>query len=196
LPAVVIGGQFATGLRRPCDDAAMTHAMSEGRDDSPGAVAVSVRREDLLGPVAQPLIAALNADLTGRYPEEGACSFRLDPDEVAPGRGAFLVAYLGDRAVGCGALRRLDAAGPAPGDAEIKRMYVVPSARGRGVGQALVAALEAEGRLLAVRRLILETGVRQPEAVALYTRTGFAVIPAFGDYVGKALSICMAKELK
>jgi putative acetyltransferase len=157
------------------------------------AAAVAVRREDLLGPVALPLIAALNAELTSRYPEEGACSFRLDPEEVAPGRGVFLVAHLGDRAVGCGAVRRLDAEGE--GDAEIKRMYVVPSARGRGVGRSVLAALEAESRRLGARRLVLEMGGRQPEARALYDRAGFRVVPAFGEYVGKPLSICLAKIL-
>jgi putative acetyltransferase len=171
-------------------------AQDAGNDGAAAAVAVAVavRREDLLGPVALPLIAALNADLTSRYPEDGACSFRLDPDEVAPGRGAFLVAYLGDRAVGCGAVRRLDAGGDK-GDAEVKRMYVVPSARGRGVGRSVLAALEAEGRRLGATRLVLEMGGRQPEARALYDRAGFRVIPAFGEYVGKPLSICLAKIL-
>ena len=69
--------------------------------------AVSVVRADLLSPAAQDLIGCLNAEMTARYPEDGATFFRLDADEVAEGRGAFLIAYLGSRAVGCGAVSRI-----------------------------------------------------------------------------------------
>ena len=68
--------------------------------------------------------------------------------------------------------------------------------RGRGVGRALLAALEDEARSLGAKRLVLETGERMREAVALYERTGFTVIPPFGEYVGAPLSLCMAKELR
>jgi putative acetyltransferase len=149
-----------------------------------------VRREDILSPVPQQLIGALNAELEARYPEEGANFFRLDADEVAEGRGAFLVAYIDDRPVGCGALRRIEA-----NVAEIKRMYVAPAARGRGVGKRIVTALEAEARRLGVRRLVLETGPRQPEAIAVYKRSGFVEIPLFGEYVDSNFSVCMAKDL-
>src|SRR5690606_12365017 len=104
--------------------------------------------------------------------EPGATHFRLDPDEVAPGRGAFLVAWLDGAPVGCGAVRRID------GDtAEIKRMYVAPTLRDRGIGRVLLAGLEAAARELGVRRLVLETGVRQHAAIALYARAGFREIP-------------------
>jgi GNAT superfamily N-acetyltransferase len=136
------------------------------------------------------LIAALNAELSATYPEEGATHFRLDPDEVAPGRGAFLVARDGGVPVGCGAVRLL-----GDGDAELKRMYVVPSARGRGVGRAVLVALELEARRLGARRLVLETGVRQHAALALYRGSGFDEIEPFGEYVGSPLSVCLAKPL-
>src|SRR5262249_51652316 len=117
--------------------------------------------------------------------------FRLDPEEVAPGRGAFLVAYRDDLPVGCGAVRVLDA-----GIAELKRMYVAPELRGQGVGRVLVDALESEARQLGVRRLVLETGVRQTAAIALYRRAGFTDIPPFGEYVASTTtSVCMAKDL-
>jgi len=149
-----------------------------------------IRREAISGLVAARLILALNAELSALYPEEGPNHFRLDPGEVADGRGAFLVAYVKGEPVGCGAIRRLDA-----DTAEIKRMYVEPGARGRGMGCVLLGALEAEGRGLGVKRLVLETGERQPEALALYARAGFRRIPAFGEYVGSPLSACMGKEL-
>lgn len=153
-------------------------------------LAIETRRESLSSDVALVLIAALNAELLQHYPEEGATHFRLDADEVASGRGAFLVAYAAADAVGCGALRRRD-----PHVAEVKRLYVVPPLRGRGIGVVVLRALEREARHLGVSRLVLETGERQPEAVALYRRAGFAVIPPFDEYVVSPLSLCMAKDL-
>ena len=152
--------------------------------------AIDIRRVDLLSEVAQRLILALNAELEARYPEEGANFFRLDPDEVSKGRGGFFVAYLEDEPVGCGAVRCNE-----PGTAEIKRMYVAPQARGRGVGKQVVRKLESVARHLGVTRLVLETGPRQPEALAVYKNSGFVQIPLFGEYIGSKFSICMAKDL-
>jgi GNAT superfamily N-acetyltransferase len=82
-------------------------------------------------------------------------------------------------AVGCGALRSL-------GDsvAEVKRMYVVPAARGRGVARAVLAGLEDAALDRGWTTLRLETGPRQPEAVGLYLSAGYRPIPAFGGYAG------------
>ena len=82
-------------------------------------------------------------------------------------------------AVGCGALRAL-----GDGVAEVKRMFVARSARGRGVWKAVLAGLEDAARLRGWTTLRLETGPRQPEAVALYTGAGYRSIAAFGGYVG------------
>ncbi|HYS54792.1 MAG TPA: GNAT family N-acetyltransferase [Thermoanaerobaculia bacterium] len=152
---------------------------------------VTVRREELSSPVAQKLINALNAELMLQYPDESATHFRLDACEVADGSGAFVVAYRDAAPVGCGAVRRLDGA-----CAELKRMYVVPEARGEGIGRKLLTALEAEARKLGVQRLVLETGTRQLAALGLYRCAGFRDIELFGEYVeSPATSICMAKEL-
>ncbi len=74
-------------------------------------------------------------------------------------------------------------------------MYVAPEERRRGVGRAILAAIEAEARGLGLTRLVLETGTRQLEAIALYRREGFADIPPFGEYVGSPTSVCMAREI-
>jgi len=151
---------------------------------------VDVRREDITSPAAGALIAALNAELSERYPEEGANHFRLDADEVAEGRGAFVVARVGGQPAGCGAIRRIDA-----DTGEIKRMYVAPALRGRGIGARVLATLEAEARRLRLSRIVLETGARQPDALGLYRRAGYGEIAAFGEYVGSPLSVCMGKRL-
>ena len=151
---------------------------------------VTIQRFDLMASTARSLIDALNAELSHRYPEPGANHFRLDPEEVADGRGAFLVAARAGRLVGCGAVRRIEER-----TGEIKRMFVSPEERGQGLGRAILAALEAEARTLGIARLVLETGVRQPEAIALYRGAGFAEIAPFGDYIGSPLSVCMAKDL-
>ncbi len=151
---------------------------------------VLVQRGDILSPPARVLIEALNAELSSRYPEPGATHFRLDPGEVTDGQGAFLIASSSGKPVGCGAVRRIEAR-----TGEIKRMYVSPAARGRGIGRAVLAALEAEARALGIVRLVLETGLRQGEALALYEGAGFSQIPPFGEYVASPLSVCMAKDL-
>jgi putative acetyltransferase len=151
---------------------------------------IDIRSEVLDAPVVLSLILALNAELAERYPEEGANHFRLDPDEVGPGRGVFLVAYADGTPAGCGAVRINE-----PGVGEIKRMFVIPEFRGRGVAGAVLAALQHSARDLGAHKLVLETGSRQPEAIALYRRAGFIEIPRFGEYVDSPLSLCMGKDL-
>ena len=152
---------------------------------------ITITRAELSAEVSRALIASLNAELTGVYPEPGANHFHLDPDEVARGRGSFFVVYRDGVPVGCGAVRLLDR-----DTAELKRMYVSPVARGQGLGRRLVAALEAEARALGVRRLVLETGIRQVAALALYRATGFEPIPLFGEYcLSPETSVCLGKDL-
>jgi GNAT superfamily N-acetyltransferase len=152
---------------------------------------IEIRPTSILSDAATTLIAGLNAELSALYPEPGATHFRLDPDEVAAGRGAFLVAYADGAPVGCGAVRLLD-----EGDAELKRMFVVPPARGRGVGRVLLSALESEARALGARRLVLETGIRQTAALTLYRRASFADIPPYGEYAASPdTSVCLANDL-
>jgi putative acetyltransferase len=152
---------------------------------------LAIRRSTLGSPEAARLIAALNAELTATFPEPGATHFSLAGTEVEGGIGAFVLAYLDDVAVGCGAVRRLDEA-----TAELKRMYVDPSVRGRGVGRALVEALEGEARRLGLTRVVLETGTRLAPAIGLYESAGYARIPLFGEYLASpATSLCFGKSL-
>lgn len=154
-------------------------------------VGLTFERCDLHHVDARALIEELNAELMERYPEPGANHFSLDPDEVADGRGLFLIIRRDGQAIGCGAVRMVD------GDtAELKRMFTRPAARGVGIGKQLLAALEDEARRLGARRLVLETGTRQTEAMALYAGHGFHPIPPWGEYLASAAtSVCMAKDL-
>jgi len=161
---------------------------------------LEIAPEALTSPVAAALIAALNEELSALYPEPGANHFHLDPGEVAPGTGIFLVARWFGRPVGCGALRSVRAAalirelGPRVG--ELKRMYVAREVRGQGIGRALLVRLEAEARELGLARIVLETGTRQTEALALYRRAGFTGIPAYGEYAASSeTSVCLEKSL-
>jgi GNAT superfamily N-acetyltransferase len=155
------------------------------------AETITIERAEVTAGVSRALIESLNAELRGAYPEPGAAHFDLDPEEVAEGHGTFLVIYRDGTPVGCGALRLRDAE-----TAELKRMYLSPTVRGRGLGRRLVAALEAEARALGVRRLVLETGVRQAAALALYRATGFHPIPLYGEYcLSPETSVCLGKDL-
>jgi putative acetyltransferase len=93
-------------------------------------------------------------------------------------------------ALACGALRRLDST-----SAEVKRMYVVPHARGTGIATALLRALEAAAVERGWTTIRLETGTAQPDAQRFYEREGYARIPHFGVYVGSAVSVCYERVL-
>lgn len=152
---------------------------------------ITITRADLTAEASRLLIEALNTELSGAYPEPGATHFGLQPEEVSSPRGAFLIICRDGTPVGCGAVRLLDAA-----TGELKRMYVAPVVRGMGLGRRLVAALENEACALGARRLVLETGIRQAAARALYQATGFKPIPLYGEYVlSPATSVCLGKEL-
>ncbi len=103
---------------------------------------------------------------------------------------SYLVVVVDGRAVACGAVQ-----GHAPGSGEIKRMYVRPAYRGRGIARQLLTALEELGAVHGYTELRLETGTYLPAAVALYTSAGYEPIPVYGEYVGNPYSVCFAKRL-
>ncbi|GIG86497.1 GNAT family N-acetyltransferase [Plantactinospora endophytica] len=129
-------------------------------------------------PDARELVVAALADLAQRYGGVGD-ETPVAVSEFAPPAGAFLVAYLDGLPVGCAGWRSHGDTGEI---AELKRMYVSPVARGRGVARRVLAAVEDSAREYGRRRLILECGDRQPEAIALYKGSGYERIPDFGYY--------------
>ncbi|QKG58184.1 GNAT family N-acetyltransferase [Hymenobacter sp. BRD128] len=101
-----------------------------------------------------------------------------------------VVAYEADEPVGCGAFKEF-----ADDAVEVKRMFVQPAHRQRGVAQAVLAELERWAGELGYTSCVLETGKRQPEAIALYQRCGYVRTPNYGQYVGVENSVCMRKSL-
>lgn len=133
-----------------------------------------------------------------RYGDEGDVT-PLDPTMFAPPRGLYLVAYdENGTPLATGGWRGHEAndEGYADGDAEIKRMYVTPEARGLGLARRILTALEGDARSAGRTRMVLETGTKQPEAIALYASTGYTPAPTkFGHYRFEDLSRCFAKPL-
>jgi GNAT superfamily N-acetyltransferase len=140
------------------------------------AIEIRTTRFDDL--VARELITAALADLGMRYGGSGD-ETPVDPAEFDPPAGCFLVAWADGAPAGCGGWRTLIEDQAA---AEIKRMYTAPAWRGRGVASAVLRAVETTARDAGKKRVVLETGHRQPEAIALYRKLGYEQIPNFGFY--------------
>jgi GNAT superfamily N-acetyltransferase len=146
-------------------------------------------------PDAARLVEEVQQEYVARY--GGRDETPLEPGYFEPPHGAFFVGYLDGRPVATGAWRRrrdvvVDGSDQS---AEIKRMYVAPAARGRGLARAMLARLEETARAAGAEVMILETGLAQPEAIALYESAGYQPTPGFGFYKDAALARCFARRL-
>lgn len=139
---------------------------------------------------ARALIRELDNGLAELYLPAQRFGPNLKAEHLGDGRGVFLIARKDGRAVGCGAIRLLDQT-----TAEVKRMYVDLELRGRGVGRALLDELERRAKDIGATRLVLETGVHQHAAIALYKRAGFEPCDCWGEYLTAPTSVCFAKNL-
>lgn len=133
------------------------------------------------------LVELLNADLALRDGEDH--SFYSQFNKVASLKQVVVV-YEDGVALACGAMKTV-----ASETMEIKRMFVVPSSRGRGIAHIVLSALESWAKELAYGACVLETGKRQPEAIKLYQRNGYKRTPNYGQYIGVDNSLCFKKEL-
>ncbi|MDN3654480.1 GNAT family N-acetyltransferase [Ferruginibacter paludis] len=133
------------------------------------------------------LVQQLDADLKIRDGDEHA--FYAQFNKAATIKYA-LVAYDGDVAVGSGAIRELN-----PDTMEVKRMFVLPACRGKGIASALLQMLETWSVELGYKKCVLETGKNQPEAIALYKKSSYKIIPNYGQYQSMINSVCFEKEL-
>ncbi len=133
------------------------------------------------------LIDLLNAELRERYGKQQ--EFFNHFNRLSTIRYA-LVAFDGDKPVGTGAIREY-----SPDTMEVKRMFVLPNRRGEGIASTVLSELERWTRELGFKKCILETGSKLPEAVNLYKKRGYSVIPNYGQYEGIKDSICFEKLL-
>ncbi|CAN5666416.1 GNAT family N-acetyltransferase [soil metagenome] len=134
------------------------------------------------------LVALLDADLAVRDGAEH--SFYAQFNKIDKLR-EVVVAYENEMAVGCGAFKEYE-----PNVAEIKRMYVREENRGCGIAGKVLAELETWAKELNFSECVLETGLKQPEAVRLYQKSGYETIPNYGQYEGIENSVCMRKSIK
>jgi GNAT superfamily N-acetyltransferase len=158
---------------------------------------VNIRAVYFGHPDAVKLNDRVQLEYAERYGDEGDVT-PLDPTMFEPPRGLFLIVYDGlDVPVATGGWRTQNKndEGYADGDAELKRMYVVPEARGLGLARRVLAALEEDARAAGRSRMVLETGDKQPEAISLYTSSGYRPCVKFGHYRFHEGSRCYAKPL-
>lgn len=133
------------------------------------------------------LVHELDKDLSIRNGDENAFFAQFNKIDAI---NEVVVAYLHDTPVGCGAVKPYDET-----TMEVKRMFVPLEHRGKGIASLVLAELEAWSRSLGYHKCILETGEKQPEAIRLYHKNKYVVMPNYGQYVGVASSVCFEKKL-
>ncbi|MDX6471824.1 MAG: hypothetical protein QOK22_640 [Gaiellaceae bacterium] len=154
-----------------------------------GEQRLEFRRERFDAADASALVQAQEAEVRARG-DAGDLSPPREASIFEPPEGAFIVMRDGDGAIGCGGVCRLDAA-----RAELKRMYLAPAARGKGLGRLLLRRLEEEAKGLGYDRLVLETITLMSEAIGLYESSGYTAIPPYGPYAQNPTSRCYEKSL-
>jgi GNAT superfamily N-acetyltransferase len=157
---------------------------------------MEIRKTRYDDPAAVKLNDLVQLEYVERYGETDATP--MDAGHFDPPQGLYLLVYDVDgAAVASGGWRARDESpdGLADGDAEIKRMFVAPHARGRGLARKVLAELEETAAAAGRTRMVLETGLRQPEAIALYESSGYTPVPKFGIYRHDELNLCLAKKL-
>ncbi len=135
----------------------------------------------------QQLVRELDKDLAIRDGDEHA--FYAQFNKIAMIKHA-IVAYEGEVPVGCGAVKEYE-----PGIMEVKRMFVPLEKRGQGIAPMILQALENWCREMDYSTCVLETGKKQPEAISLYTKNGYHIIPNYGQYATVENSVCFKKVL-
>ena len=134
------------------------------------------------------LIEELDKELLQRYPSSSIHT--LDLDKITNESGLFLVGYISEIAVACCSLCEIE-----PGVGEIKRVFVKPQYRRKGIAEHIMKHLEEQAVKSGFKFLRVETGVKQPEAVAMYQKLGYYDIAKYGEYINDPNSICMEKRL-
>jgi putative acetyltransferase len=134
------------------------------------------------------LVKHLDADLAERDGSEHSFYAQFNKiDKIK----YVIVAHENSKSVGCGAIKEY-----SPTIMEIKRMYTLPESRGKGIATKVLTELELWAADLSYKKCILETGKKQPEAIGLYRKNGYKLIPNYGQYAGIENSVCFEKDIK
>jgi len=146
-----------------------------------------ILRTDSSNPQFKELVALLDADLAKRDGDDNAFYAQFNGIDTL----AHCVAYFENNIpLGCGAIKPFDAH-----SVEVKRMFVQPNTRGKGIATKVLTALEVWARELGYTHCVLETGKRQPEAIALYKKNNYNIVPNYPPYEGIDNSVCFRKEI-
>ena len=150
----------------------------------------SIRVVDPQGADALSLLREAAIEARDLYPELHSEGAPWPSNSPTPAGGTYVIAYEGEKPVGCGALRPLDSA-----TVEVRRMYVLKSTRRAGLARRILAVLQASASRMGYKVMRLETGNRQQPAMALYESFGFERIAPFGEYANDPTSICYEKHV-
>lgn len=148
---------------------------------------IRISRTNSDNPEFRALVKELDADLAIRDGSEHAFYAQFNKVDMIK---HVVLAYDGDTPVGCGAIKEL-----TPDSMEVKRMYTLPLERGKGVASAVLKELEKWSAELSYKKCRLETGKKQPEAIALYLKNDYKLIPNYGQYAGVDNSVCFEKDI-
>ena len=148
---------------------------------------IEIERTDASNPQFKALVKLLDAELAVRDGEDHSFYDQFNQLDTIKN---VVLGYENGQAIACGAIKKYDDQAM-----EVKRMYSLPSARGHGVATVLLEALETWALELGFSQCILETGIKQPEAVRLYEKNGYHRIPNYGQYAGVETSLCFDKQL-
>ncbi len=151
-------------------------------------MSVAVAAEDPRAAEIGALIARAEDEIRPFYPPEQM--FTYSPEDLIAKGVYFVVARLDGVAVGCGGME------PKDGYGELKRMYVAPEARGKGVAEAIMEALETGAVARGLDAMRLETGIFQHAALKFYPRCGYETVDCWGEYADSDTSVCMEKKLE
>ena len=148
---------------------------------------IEIERTDASNPQFKALVKLLDAELAVRDGEDHSFYDQFNQLDTIKN---VVLGYENGQAIACGAIKKYDDQAM-----EVKRMYCLPSTRGHGVATVLLEALETWALELGFSQCILETGIKQPEAIRLYEKNGYHRIPNYGQYAGVETSLCFDKQL-
>jgi putative acetyltransferase len=151
------------------------------------AKTITIKRTDSYDLDFPQLVTLLNRELRERY---GGQQSIYDSYNQISNLDTVVLGYSSNLPVGCGCFKEYDST-----TVELKRMYVKPDERRQGIGSSILSELEIWAKEKGFLYAVLETANKQPESIALYKKAGFSIIPNYGEYVGKEISVCMKKKL-